>query len=118
MLEKEDLKQIENVFNQALGSRLETILDTKFDEKLEPIKQTLESRLETILDAKFDEKLEPIKQRLDSIEIEIREIKVELAKIYKLEGEDIGAAYQDVDSLRKRVDVLEQQVKDMQSAHI
>ena len=87
MLEKEDLKQIEIIINTSL----------------EPIKQQLES-------------LEPMKRQLESIEFEIKEIRMELARLNKTEGEDIVVAYKDIETLRKRVDNLEMQLKNMQSA--
>jgi uncharacterized protein YhaN len=76
----------------------------------------IEIIINTALDAKFDEKLEPIKQRLDSIEIELTEIKAELAGLRKIESEDVVAAYKDIEVLSKRVAELENQVKKIQAA--
>ena len=94
MLEKDDLKQIELIFNQALESRLVTILDSKFDEKLEPIKQEL-------ADIRFE--LQAIKQRLERIE--------------KAESEDISAAYHDIETLKKQLAELEIKVQKLQAGH-
>jgi len=97
MLEKEDLKQIESVINTSLEPIKQQL------KLLEPMKQQLES-------------LEPMKRQLESIEFEIKEIRMELARLNKAEGEDIVVAYKDIETLRKRVDNLEMQVKNMQSA--
>jgi len=97
MLEKEDLKQIEIIINTSLEPIKQQL------ESLEPMKQQLES-------------LEPMKRQLESIEFEIKEIRMELARLNKTEGEDIVVAYKDIETLRKRVDNLEMQLKNMQSA--
>ena len=97
MLEKEDLKQIETIINTSLEPIKQQL------ESLEPMKQQLEG-------------LDPIKRQLDSLEFEIKEIRMELARLNKAEGEDIVVAYKDIETLRKRVDNLEMQLKRMQSA--
>ena len=104
MLEKEDLKQIEIIIN--------TSLDAKFDEKLEPIKLEILEPMKQQLEG-----LDPIKRQLDSLEFEIKEIRIELSRLNKTEGEDVAVAYKDIETLRKRVDNLEMQLKNMQSAH-
>lgn len=64
----------------------------------------------------LDEKLAPIKQQLANIELELKDIRQELAKLGKLEAEDIGASYKDIEVLKKRVDELEIKLAKMQSA--
>lgn len=135
MLEKEDLKQIENIFNQSLESRLEKILDAKFDEKLGPINkrldgielkiQNIEERLvniESRLDgvetrlSKIESRMDSVEARLSSLEVEVSEIKVTLVRLSKTEEEDVMASYKDIAQLKKRVDFLESEVKRLQTA--
>jgi len=77
----------------------------------------IEIIINTALDAKLDEKLEPIKQRLDSIEFELKEIREELAKLSKVESEDIAGSYRDIENLKKRVAELENEIKGLRAAH-
>jgi DNA repair exonuclease SbcCD ATPase subunit len=96
MLEKEDLKQIENIVSNALGLN--------------------NNRLETIFDSKLSEALQPIKQELADIRVELKEINKRLDRLEKAESEDISAAYRDIEVMKQQLADLEIKVRKLQEA--
>ncbi|EKD58213.1 MAG: hypothetical protein ACD_57C00001G0002 [uncultured bacterium] len=104
MLTKGDFSQIKKIVDESLDGKLETALDQKLDEKLQPIKQDIESAL----DRKLDEKLRPIKGELgDIVEKQLKPIKRDVRHIRRVLDETIVHFDQRVTTLEKKVDRAE-----------
>ncbi|MFA5188820.1 MAG: hypothetical protein WC460_05660 [Patescibacteria group bacterium] len=64
----------------------------------------------------FEDLLVPIKQELADIRLELKEIKERLDNIETFEGEDISAAYRDIEIMKKQLADLEIKVQKMQAS--
>ena len=75
------------------------------------------NQIKTILDSSLDEKFEPFKQQLADIALELKDIKSELTNLTNTETEDIGVAYTEIESLKKRVNELELKLDKIQASN-
>lgn len=137
-MEKKDLKQIKNVVESVVGNEIKKS-EKRTDKKIESLAQMVAGGFEQV-DRRFeqvDRRFEQVDKRFDSLEAqiidlkeEVRQIRVELKQIWnKLEEieqrleklfrtakEDADAIASDVINLRQRVEFLESQIKEMQTA--
>ena len=110
------LPAIENIVDDKLETKLEEKLESKLDDKLESkleekLESKLEEKLESKLNEKFDEKLAPIFLELARIRDDIDKIKAKLERMEKMFNEDTFAVSNEVEKLKKRVSILETELK-------
>ncbi len=136
MLDQNDLKQIEEVVERIVESKnfstkedlknLENRMDTKFTTKedLKNLENRMDSRFE-----KIDSRFEKIDSRFEEMELKMAEqmeymgrmlhsfredIKEDMKQIMRTSSEDLTAVNNDVQKNKKRINVLEINVKALQ----
>ncbi len=73
------------------------------------------NKIEIMIDNKFDENLDSIKQEIFSVKEDIKQIKRKLKAIAKAGDEDICTVNNEVEIISKKVFKLEMQVKELQT---